>query len=250
MTYEESLEFMKTAFAKKTAPGDFPLPYRLYVPENYTADKKYPVLLLLHGLGECGTDNELQFRSGFPQFFRDPNSPVYDAIVIAPQCPRDSLWVDLHLISLIREICGPYALDGQNESRSLIAVNAILDEIMEKYSCDEDRLYVAGISLGAYGTWDLLLRHTDRFAAAMPVCGAGDYENARLAANIPVRVYHGDSDRSVSVEGSRLMVDALRAAGNERVHYTEYEGRDHDIWNDAFGDPDAPAWIFAQRRGV
>lgn len=247
MTYEESLEFMKTAFAKKTAPGDFPLPYRLYVPERYNPEEKYPVLLLLHGLGECGADNEAQFRNGFPQLFRNSDSPVYGAIVIAPQCDRDCLWVDPNLASIP---CGPYTLDGQNESRSLIAVNAILDEIMEKYSCDEDRVYVAGISLGAYGTWDLLLRHTDRFAAAMPVCGAGDYKNADRAANIPVRVYHGNADRSVSVEGSRLMVNALRAAGNERVHYTEYEGRDHDIWNDAYGDPDAPAWIFAQRRGV
>ena len=246
LTYEESHEFMKSAFAKKTAPRDFPLPYRMLLPRNYSPAEKYPVLLLLHGLGECGKDNEAQFRNGFPQLFRDPDSLAYKAIVIAPQCDRDCLWVDPDLDHIP---CGPYKLSGQNESRSLIAVNAILDEIMAKYSCDEDRVYVAGISLGAYGTWDLLLRHTDRFAAAMPVCGAGDFENAHLAAAIPVRVYHGDCDTSVKVEGSRLMVEALLRAGNKNVYYKEYEGRDHDIWNDAYADSEALKWLFSWKRG-
>lgn len=245
MTYDESYEFMKTAFAEKTSPGDFPLPYRLFLPQDYSSDKKYPIMLLLHGIGECGTDNEAQFCNGFPQLFRKLNSPVYGAIVVVPQCPSDSLWIDPDLAD---EICGPDTSDARNESRSLIAVNAILDEIMEKYSCDEDRVYVAGISLGAYGTWDLLLRHSSRFAAAMSVCGAGDYKNACLAADIPVRVYHGTADPCVKVEASRLMVNALRAAGNENVCYIEYDNRGHDIWNDAFGDPDALAWMFNQKR--
>jgi predicted peptidase len=112
---------------------------------------------------------------------------------------------------------------------------------------DARRVYVVGQSLGGYGTWDLIARYPDLFAAAIPLCGGGDTKRILSARNVPVWAFHGAKDATVPVARSREMVTALRTI-NSSVRYTEYPNVGHDVWSRAFAEHDLPEWLFAQRR--
>ncbi len=216
------------------------LPYRLYIPTAYDCGEKYPLVVFLHGAGERGNDNEAQLKQALQTMFNDPASPIYDSIVIAPQCPKNSQWV------LTPWIEGNYQLYDVPESRELECVCAVMDEITSEYNVDRDRVYVTGLSMGGFGSWDLLSRHGARFAAGMPVCGGGDPSYAKLLSRIPIRTFHGSEDDAVPVNCTRLMYAAIRRAGGESIDYTEFDGAGHLIWDMVYGDRENIEWLFAQ----
>lgn len=109
------------------------------------------------------------------------------------------------------------------------------------------RLYVVGQSLGGFGAWDLIARHPDVFAAAVPLCGGGDTKLILSARDVAVWAFHGAKDATVLASRSREMVAALRTV-NSSVRYTEYPEVGHDVWTRAFAERDLPEWMFAQRR--
>lgn len=243
MDFQKAAEWMQEKFTKETTPGDYALPYRLYVPESYTADKKYPVLLFLHGAGERGNDNVMQIAAALPTMFCDEKSPVYGAIVIVPQCPQDCQWVNTPWTD------GSHDKDAIPQSRELTAALLAVDEIFEKYSCDRSRFYVAGLSMGGYGTWDVVTRHPEMVAAAAPICGGGDPSKAALIADIPIRTFHGDIDDTVPVSGTRDMAEALAAAGAADFVYKEWTGMGHAVWNESLAEPYLAGWMFSQKKG-
>ena len=179
------------------------LPYRLILPENYDESKEYSLLFFFHGAGERGNDNELQFFHCV-QYLAD-NMP--ETIIVAPQCPAGQQWVDTPWSN------GAYSIEAVPESDEMIAVMELLDELKEKYSVDTDRIYAAGISMGGFGTWDIMMRHNDVFAAGIPVCGGGDPSQAENLVDVPLFVFHGDKDDAVPVSGSRDTVQAIKDAG-------------------------------------
>ncbi len=201
------------------------IPYRVILPENYSDAKDYPMLLFLHGAGERGNDNESQFVNCV-QYISD-NLPE-DCIIVAPQCPTDQQWVDVGFSK------GTFSFNDVAESNELKAVVGIVGEVQTIYSIDSDRIYVAGLSMGGYGTWDLMSRHNDIFAAAVPICGGGDPGQADILKHTPLYIFHGDVDDVVPVTGSRNMVNALEAAGSTTYEYTELIGWGHGVWNEAF----------------
>ncbi len=234
---------VKTVFEARTyEQNGYVLPYRLYVPKNYDCGEHYPVLVFLHGAGERGNDNTAQLKNGVQNLFNDPTSPVYDAIVIAPQCPEGEQWV------MTPWAKGNYQIADTPESRGLECVCAILDEIRETYNVDDDRVYVTGLSMGGFGTWDLLARHGARFAAGMPVCGGGDASYAKLLKRIPIRTFHGSADDAVPVTGTRKMFAAIKKEGGEMIDYTEFDGAGHNVWDMTYNDPDNVEWLFSQSR--
>lgn len=200
------------------------LPYRLILPENYDESKEYSLLFFFHGAGERGNDNELQFFHCV-QYLAD-NMP--ETIIVAPQCPAGQQWVDTPWAN------GAYSIDKVPESDEMIAVMELLEELKGKYSVDTDRIYAAGISMGGFATWDIMMRHNDVFAAAIAVCGGGDISQAENLVDVPLYVFHGDADDAVPVSGSRDTVQAIKDAGGTKVEYVEYKGAGHGIWNDAF----------------
>ena len=200
------------------------LPYRLILPESYDESKEYSLLFFFHGAGERGNDNEKQFFHCV-QYLAD-NMP--ETIIVAPQCPEGQQWVDTPW-SL-----GAYSIEEVPESDEMIAVMELLDELKENYSVDTDRIYAAGISMGGFGTWDIMMRHNDVFAAGIPVCGGGDPSQAENLVDVPLFVFHGDKDDAVPVSGSRDTVQAIKDAGGTKVEYVEYAGAGHGIWNNAF----------------
>ena len=228
---------------RKFENNGFRLPYRLYIPKNYDCGERWPLLVFLHGAGERGSDNERQLAF-VQRLFDDPESPVYDAIVLIPQCPADSQWV------LTPWEGGNYSIADTLESPGLETLCMVIDEIRDFYNVDDDRLYVTGLSMGGFGTWDLLSRHGARFAAGMPICGGGDPEYAGLLKRIPIRTFHGSEDDAVPVSGTRQMFAAIRKAGGEEIDYTEFDGMGHNVWDIVYSDRENIDWLFSQSREV
>jgi predicted peptidase len=102
--------------------------------------------------------------------------------------------------------------------------------------------------MGGYGTWDLLSRQPERFAAAVPVCGGGDEKKAGKMVKVPIWAFHGAKDEAVPVSRSRNMVGAVNKAGGA-AKYTEYPDVGHDSWNGCYADPEMMEWLFGQKRG-
>lgn len=208
------------------------LPYRLSLPIGYDPAKKYPVLLLLHGLGAVGTDNE-EPLSNFNVLFNRNGDLVAEAVVV---CPQSFGWWDLD-----RDQPG-------DQKGPLGSVLHLLDEIEKTYSCDANRIYVTGISMGGYGTWNLLQDYGDRFAAGMPVCGGGDTAKAKALTDIPIKIYHSVDDGTVSYSNSQMMFDVIQAVGGDKVEMIRLKGLGHGAWSYAYADRDGLSWLFSQHK--
>ncbi|MBE6640091.1 MAG: hypothetical protein E7619_00745 [Ruminococcaceae bacterium] len=221
------------------------LNYRIYKPENYDSSKKYPVLLFLHGNGSRGNDNTYHLESTGGTVVRTITSlPEYmnDVIIIAPQCNKGEQWVDTNPTK------GTYTLKS-SPSQCLGEAIEVLEYWLERIPCDENRLYLWGNSMGAFGCWDLMSRFPERFAAAVCVCGCGDLNYAPKLAHMNIWIHHGDSDTTVPYKGNLDMFDRLKANGaGDNVKLTTYEGKDHNITGITGKDTAIIEWLFSQRR--
>ena len=129
------------------------------------------------------------------------------------------------------------------------ALNALLDEVLDKYNVDEDRVYLTGLSMGGSGSWHLVAAHPDRFAAVAPICGGyGDPLAAPLIKDVPIWVFHGARDTTVALARSQSMVDALKAVGGN-VRFTVYPDAEHDSWTQTYDNPELYEWFLQHRRG-
>jgi lysophospholipase L1-like esterase/predicted esterase len=218
------------------------MPYRLFVPANYNAQQTYPLVIFFHGAGERGTDNTAQLTANqgatvWVEPYYQANHPCF---VIAPQCPASEQWVDTPWGN------GSYNLDNVPISDEMQMALDIITQTRVDYNIDSTRIYSAGLSMGGYGTWNVNLLNSQLFAAAIPICGAGDPNKASRLTAKPIWAFHGDADPTVPVAGSRDMINALRTAGGN-PKYTEFPGVGHDCWVQAFTDPYLIDWAFAQQ---
>jgi predicted peptidase len=220
--------------------GDFSLPYRLLEPAKIQPGEKYPLVIFLHGAGERGSDNEKQLVHGMKDFASDEISSKYPAFVIAPQCPPQMKWVEVDWSS--HKSTMPV-----EPSQPLAATFALVDKLLAAKPIDKSRIYITGLSMGGYGTWDAIARRPELFAAAAPICGGGDPTTASRFKHLPLWAFHGDEDRAVLPERSREMIAALKAAGGD-PQYTEYKGVGHNSWSQTYGDGAFYKWLFAQRK--
>lgn len=225
-----------------TSKDNTTLPYRLYLPSSYDENTKYPVILFLHGAGERGNDNRSQMKNMLPALFnRQDSEMIENAIVVAPQCPGwPNQWVDTPWGD------GNYDIDSVPESNELKAVLELLEVIKEQFSTDESRYYAMGISMGGFGVWDLLMRHSDMFAAAVPVCGGADLSKASTLKNIPIYTAHGKRDDVVPYDDStKKMVEAIREAGGSNIVYYEYN-TGHVMWDNVARENNLFNWLFSK----
>ena len=180
-----------------TGAGGLALPYRLYVPLDYVQSKRYPVLLVLHGSGEKGTDNRKQLENGVLAFCDRKLQSRHAAFVVYPQCPEGARWVEAPWKD------GRYELSQVPLSKPLATALELLTALEKELSIDPHRRLISGLSMGGFGTWDAIVRHPERFAGAMPICGGGDPGQAAAAKAVPVWAFHGAKDDTVPVAGSR-----------------------------------------------
>jgi predicted peptidase len=222
--------------------GDAALPYRLLKPLDYDedADRKYPLVLFLHGAGERGDDNAVQLVHGGRNFADEALRRRHGAFIVAPQCPTGKKWVEV-----------PW--NGRNHTMpddpgpTMNSVFALLDALQKEFKIDANRIYGVGLSMGGYGVWDILQRKPELLAAAVPICGGGDPAYATKFNVTPVWAFHGAADPVVLPDRSRVMIKALQDAGGRPI-YTEYEAVGHDSWSMTFDNRLLWDWLFAQRK--
>jgi len=227
--------------------GQDTLPCRILSPLNFSDKKKYPLIIFMHGSGERGNDNEAQLTWGADLFLDSMNRVKYPAFVVFPQCPKDSSW------SLVRRNPVPdslgflFDMDAPAKKPLQLLLNFI-DTLVKSGRVDPNRIYVGGLSMGGFGTYEILWRRPDLFAAAFPICGGGNPNGPKLyAKKLPVWIFHGSADASVPVSNSRMMYAVLKSV-KANVKYTEYPGVGHDSWKNAFAEPDLLPWIFNQKK--
>lgn len=217
------------------------LGYRFLAPEVLKEGETYPLVLFLHGAGERGDDNEKQLIHVVQELAKSPMREQHPCFVVAPQCPADNRWVEVDWSEDEHEM-------PVQTSRPLKATLELLEELQQEFPIDPKRIYICGLSMGGFGTWDAIQRHPKKFAAAIPICGGGDPAHADKIDQIPIWVFHGDEDGAVKVKRSRTMVDALRQQGSD-VIYTEYPGVGHNCWAQTAENRLVWDWLFAQSRG-
>ena len=194
--------------------------YLLYLPEDYKKQKSWPLLLFLHGSGERGYDLEKVKKHGPPKLVEEGRQ--FPFIVVSPQCPDDHWWEPFEL-------------------------TALLNDIVKRHKVDQDRIYITGLSMGGFGTWALAAHTPDRFAALVPVCGAGETVRTKSIAHIPIWVFHGAKDQAVPIERSQKMVDVLKKRG-ANVQFTIYPEAGHDSWTETYANPKLYEWLLQQKR--
>ena len=209
-------------------------PYLIALPDGYTADPTdrahgghgWPLVLFLHGAGERGSNLADVTRIGLPKLIADGKK--YPFAVVAPQCPVGGWW-------------------------DAFVLHGLVLDVQKQYGFDPDRTYVTGLSMGGFGTWDLITRYPGLFAAAAPICGGGDAFVAGYTArlkHLPVWAFHGEADPVVPVARTREMVATLRSLHNPDLKETIYPGVGHDSWNKAYAEPELFPWLLAQHRGT
>ena len=227
---------------KKTFTGaeGATLPYQYMTPPAIEAGKKYPLVIFLHGAGERGNDNEKQSVHGVPQFASEANRKKYPCFLIAPQCPEGKKWVEV-------DWSADTHVSPKDPSVSAKLTLDLIAQLVKDQPIDTKRIYITGLSMGGYGTWDLLARHPELFAAGVPVCGGADEKTAPVVKQLPIWAFHGAKDTAVKPARSRNMIKAILVAGGQ-PKYTEYADVGHDSWNKAYADPELFVWLFAQKK--
>lgn len=232
---------------KRFIQGADTLNYRLLMPEHFDPGEEYPVVLFLHGAGERGSDNEKQLTHGSGLFTKPVNRGAFPAIVLLPQCPGDAYWAQV----AVDRSSYPINLEFQYEKGPTRPMQLVMDLIRsyqgESYT-DDDRIYVMGLSMGGMGTFEILSRMPDTFAAAIPICGGGDPDSvASYAGKVPLWVFHGAQDIVVAPEESLRMVAELLYQG-AAPGFTLYDSYNHNSWDGAFAEPGLLPWLFSHSK--
>jgi predicted peptidase len=194
--------------------------YLLFLPKGYDPKRKrWPLVLFLHGAGERGNDLALVKTHGVAKIVeRQPDFPF---IVVSPQCPPGQWW-------------------------SIETLDELLDDVARNYRVDNKRMYVTGLSMGGYATWEMACAFPHRFAAIAPICGGGNPKLAFKIKHLPVWIFHGAKDRVVPVEESRRMAAALRKAGGD-VRLTVYPKLEHDSWTRSYENSKLYDWFLSHQ---
>lgn len=217
------------------------LKYRQLFPD-YNPQRKLPLVIFLHGAGERGNDNEAQLKWGVPNFATDQNMQLHPAFVIAPQCPKNASWANI-----TRDANGSGIQMAKTATKQMELLIALIQEFSKKFPVDTNRIYITGLSMGGFGTFDAIERYPNLFAAAVPVCGGGDISKASSIKHIPIWIFHGAQDATVSPSLSLSMVDALTKSG-AKPGYTQYPEVGHFSWIAAYSDHLMMDWLFRQHK--
>ncbi len=223
------------------------LNYRILYPENFNKNKQYPVVLFLHGAGERGSDNKKQLAHGSSLFLSDSFRETYPAVVIFPQCPKESYWANVDVDRSSFPLTFNFK-NGGEPTYAMKLVMGLMDSVKSLSYSQDDRLYLGGLSMGGFGTYELLSRKPNMFAAAFAICGGAHPATAsNYASFVPMWVFHGGKDNVVLPSYSTEMVIALRKAGGS-VKYTLYKDANHNSWDSAFAEPGLMDWLFSHKN--
>lgn len=198
--------------------------YLIYFPDDYdgNSDKKWPLLIFLHGVGETGTDVNKLKSIGLAKNIEEGHQ--YPFIIISPQ------------------------EQDQGTGWNIQSLYSFYQKIIEKYPVDKDRVYLTGLSMGGFGTWNFAIMYPEIFAAIIPICGGTHYHDMlKRIKKLPVWCFHGDADGVVPISESQKSVDELKANGGN-VKFTVYPGVGHDSWTQTYLNQEIYDWLLQQKR--
>ena len=219
MENKSSKEFLTTV----TLPVS--LKYYIYLPNNYhESNSNFPLVLFLHGAGERGDDLNMVEMHGIPKIIN--NGEEFPFITIAPQCPAFQWWPEpVYVKTLI----------------------LLIEEIINNYKVDTERIYATGLSMGGYGTLAIAKERPDLFSAIIPICGGMDTTDIQKLKDIPIWLFHGDADEVVPVENSKLIYDILKPI-NTNIKLTIYEGVNHNSWDITYSNKKIYEWLLEKNK--
>ena len=225
------------------------LDYRILFPDNYDENKDYPLVLFLHGAGERGDDNEKQLTHGADLFLAAENRDKFPAIVVFPQCPEDKYWIDISIRAQLGGKGDPdFKQSIKNPSEELALVNELVENLLANEKVDQDRMYIMGLSMGGFGTFETLARWPEKYAAAVGICGGGNISLTKnYADQTAIWITHGAKDDVVPVVLSQRLFHALKEQGAE-VKYTEFPEANHNAWDPTFAIPELLPWLFSHSK--
>lgn len=216
------LDFTDSAYYQPAKHGD--MPYRVMVPSKYNAARNYPLVIFLHGIDERGTDNENQLKWGASLFKSDSVRKNHPSFVIFPQCPLNYRW---------------------REDYPMQSLKALIDDFVSNNNVDPKKIYIVGMSMGAFGTYEIVARNPGMFAAAIAISGDGDLNRSQSMAKTQWRIYAGGKDEIVPSDLSEKMAIGLKASG-AKVSLKVYPDANHvGSWVKAFAEPDFCSWLFS-----
>jgi pimeloyl-ACP methyl ester carboxylesterase len=216
-------------FAQRKRLGLIEHRYETVLPQGYAdhPEQRYPLLVFLHGAGECGLEVTRVRVHGPWQFLAA--HPEYECLLVGPQCD-------------------PYGSAFGTWTGQTRELNDLIEHLQATYRVDPDRIYLTGLSLGGFGTWAMASAYPEQFAAAAPICGGGNPEQIARMKSVPTWAFHGAKDSVVPLSWGQTAVNALKAAGGD-VRFTIYPEAGHDSWTETYNNPEFYAWLFAQKRG-
>lgn len=225
------------------------LPYRILLPKNFDANKKYPLILFLHGRGESGTDNEKQLVHGAKLFLADSNRNNFPAIVVFPQCPVNSYWSNVQMVAEgSKSASRSFYFTKEGEATGAMKmVMALMGNLFTRFKIQEKQVYVMGLSMGGMGTFEIVRRMPNTFAAAIPICGGANPATAGSLSKTSWWVFHGGKDDVVLPKYSEDMVKAMKRY-RVPVTFTLYPEANHNSWDPAFAEPELLKWLFKQKK--
>lgn len=228
--------------------GKDTLPYRILLPENYDSKQQYPFIVMLHGAGERGKENERQLKNEAALFLKDSVRKAFPAIVIFPQCSFFSFWsnVKFDFDMVAKKPKFLFQTSGEPTVAMRLTME-LVNRILQEYPVKKEQVYVGGLSMGGMGTFEIVRRMPGVFAAAFPICGGADSSTAKDLTQTSWWVFHGGKDPVVPVKFSEDMVAALKAAEAKDVRFSLYPEALHNSWDSAFAEPDLLPWLFSQR---
>lgn len=199
--------------------------YYVFLPKDYSAEKKYPMIVFLHGAGERGNGKDELDRvkkHALPKYASEGSD--IPAILLCPQCPEIFVWNNV-----------------------VIELKALIEKVALDYNADMRRISVTGISIGGFGTWEMGITYPDYFSAIAPICGGGLSWRCNLIKDMPIWAFHGDMDTSVPLKNSVEMVDRVNGEGG-KAKLTILHGVDHFSWDDAYLETKLIDWLISKER--
>lgn len=211
-----------------------------------SSDKKYSFILFLHGAGERGIDNNAHLKVGLPNLVNSLKKVgLKNFVILAPQCPLNERWVDVDWTTTSHSMT-------RNPHWPLDLVFSLMDSITRTNpNLDTTRFYVTGLSMGGYGTWEVIQRRPNSFAAAIPICGGGDKMTGKILVNIPIWMFHGSKDKAVPVVRTTDMFNSIKKEMGSSIlkaKMTIYENKGHLIWNETYDNQEVIQWFVTQRK--
>ena len=245
VTVQQFEDTIQSVFSSKDNNRIHQIPFSLIQSFDSASQEKTTLIIFLHGAGERGVDNSSHLKVGLPNLIKTlKKQGLKNYVVFAPQCPMNERWVDVDWTT------NSHIMKPESHwplSTSLEIIDSLVVAIP---NLDLKRIYVTGLSMGGYGTWEMLQRRPGFFAAAIPICGGGDKLQASKLTQIPIWAFHGTKDKAVPVIRTTDMFESIKTVTKQnplRIKMTLYENKGHLIWNETYDNPAVIKWLLAQR---